>query len=291
MSAIIPAPFPNYWQSIKVLPTVYDESLSYYEVLTKITLKVNEVIQTLETWQADNKAYTDTEVEKLRVETTSKITDLQTQLNALSADFSSQKEYIDKQDNLILNKLNENYIALVELMIVKDTEVLNKALDVITTTDNVNRIWTQQKLDELRKLIDEVNENGFTIFNPLKGYNTKVGDAVNEVYNALRYFALNANEYDMCNLTAESYDAKNILAVIYDTESKKQFPKYFYYLFSPFSGELVSEQTAINEIAQAINNGLTANDYDVILITATAYDNLQLTAYAYDWNGKTLVHK
>ena len=30
----------------KVLPLVYDDSLSYYEVLAKLTSKINEVIET-----------------------------------------------------------------------------------------------------------------------------------------------------------------------------------------------------------------------------------------------------
>lgn len=34
----------RYW-SQKVLPLVYDDSLSYYEVLSKVTKKLNEVIE------------------------------------------------------------------------------------------------------------------------------------------------------------------------------------------------------------------------------------------------------
>lgn len=34
----------NYWCQ-KVLPLVYDDSLSYYEILTKLTTKINEVIE------------------------------------------------------------------------------------------------------------------------------------------------------------------------------------------------------------------------------------------------------
>lgn len=35
------------WCSQKVLPLSYDDSLSYYEVLCKLTSKMNEVIETL----------------------------------------------------------------------------------------------------------------------------------------------------------------------------------------------------------------------------------------------------
>ena len=38
----------------KILPLVYDESLSYYEVLCKVVSKVNEVIQYVQTGVIEN---------------------------------------------------------------------------------------------------------------------------------------------------------------------------------------------------------------------------------------------
>lgn len=38
----------------KILPLVYDESLSYYEVLCKVVAKVNEVIQYVQTGVIEN---------------------------------------------------------------------------------------------------------------------------------------------------------------------------------------------------------------------------------------------
>lgn len=43
---------PNYWwRTHKVLPTTYDESLSYYEVLNKITYYINQVIKSIEEFE------------------------------------------------------------------------------------------------------------------------------------------------------------------------------------------------------------------------------------------------
>lgn len=36
-----------FWRCFKVMPLVYDESLSYYEVLCKLTEKLNDVINQL----------------------------------------------------------------------------------------------------------------------------------------------------------------------------------------------------------------------------------------------------
>ena len=45
MAELIPSPFPPNWQCVKVLPTVYDDSLSYYEQLCKLTNKMNETVE------------------------------------------------------------------------------------------------------------------------------------------------------------------------------------------------------------------------------------------------------
>lgn len=43
---------PNYWwRTHKVLPTTYDESLSYYEVLNKITYYINQIIKSIEEFE------------------------------------------------------------------------------------------------------------------------------------------------------------------------------------------------------------------------------------------------
>lgn len=38
----------KYWTH-KILPLIYDDSLSYYEVLAKVTAKINELIQYIDT--------------------------------------------------------------------------------------------------------------------------------------------------------------------------------------------------------------------------------------------------
>lgn len=42
----------RFW-SYKVLPLVYDDSLSYYEVLSKLTGKVNEMVSVINSGYAD----------------------------------------------------------------------------------------------------------------------------------------------------------------------------------------------------------------------------------------------
>lgn len=62
------------------------------------------------------------------------------------------------------------------------------------------------------------------------------------------------------------------------------------YVDSPFTGEQITVQQAIYELASLhMTDALTAAEYDAADLTAAAYDALDLTAYAYDWNGKTYI--
>nr|DAX62090.1 MAG TPA: hypothetical protein [Caudoviricetes sp.] len=56
---------------------------------------------------------------------------------------------------------------------------------------------------------------------------------------------------------------------------------------SPISGSIVTVQVALNELASLHRNGLTAQDFDNLLLTAQAFDDKNLTAYDFDYTGVT----
>ena len=56
---------------------------------------------------------------------------------------------------------------------------------------------------------------------------------------------------------------------------------------SPISGNLVTVQKALNELASLHQEGLTAQAFDSLLLTAQMFDNKQLTAYDFDYTGVT----
>lgn len=54
---------------------------------------------------------------------------------------------------------------------------------------------------------------------------------------------------------------------------------------SPITGNMVTVQAAINELASFHQDGITAGDYDARDLTAQAFDDLNLTAFQYDFTG------
>ena len=54
---------------------------------------------------------------------------------------------------------------------------------------------------------------------------------------------------------------------------------------SPITGNMVTVQAAVNELASFHQNGITAGDYDALDLTAQAFDDKNLTAFQYDFMG------
>lgn len=107
----------------KVLPTVYSESLSYYEELNKLVYKINEVIASFdelgEGILEEAKAYTDEEIAKKFSVIDSKIAEVNQLIDEINANYDSFVNYVNNEfDALVANVNNQindlnNYINLV----------------------------------------------------------------------------------------------------------------------------------------------------------------------------------
>lgn len=134
------------------------------------------------------------------------------------------------------------------------------------------------------------------VFNPVRGEDTDIQTAINDLYEIGRSEALTAAEYDAIGLTASEYDALDLTALEYDMyglyliERAGYIKNPFHYMSSPFTGEYVPLEVVISELAALHrDDALTASEYDALAIDADYYDALDLSAYDYDWHGKTLV--
>ena len=139
-----------FWRCFKVMPLVYDESLSYYEVLCKLTDKLNDVI------------------------------------NQLSRDYSEIYEYIDQQDKFTLNSANnytDSKVSELELVINNQFTVLS---DAIKSADQKTRSWVTEQITDLTIWLEQQGQSIYVI-NPITGYTDTVQNVLNDFYN---YFNL-----------------------------------------------------------------------------------------------------
>lgn len=249
--AIGSEPLPIRWRCFKVMPLVYDESLSYYEVLCKLTYKINELIETL------------------------------------AEDEKDIYDYINAQDAIVLSNAKQytnEEVTKLQAVVANNLVVLT---NLINSKDNATRAWVTMQIQQLK---DWIERQGCTVYvtNPITGLLDTVQGTFDSFYNEFNYWGLTALEYDQLNLTAEEYDNKNLTARQYDRYARKYLWKdNDLYMFHPVTGEVVFYKNVIDFlVALHRTEGVTATKYDDQNITAENYDLLNMTAYEYDWNAK-----
>ena len=248
-------PYTDGVRCFKVMPLVYDESLSYYEVLCKAVQKMNDIIDTINSFQADYEGYTNTQVAAL-------------------------KECVDEQDEKIKALINQQ-ISILENEL--QTQV-KQVYETIGKTDEGTRGWVMYELDKVYKYIVNYFSDTMQLYNPTNGELESLGKVINNVYAALRYFGITASDFDKLELNAYEYDGKMMCAKEYDLygyEKLVESPEF--YMFSPFDGSYIYYQDIIYQLASLhASSPISASQYDAKGITSTAFVAYNMTAYDYD---------
>lgn len=264
------------------LPSEWDASISQLEMMQKIAYNINQIIQFLTDLETNYQNYTDEKVAELKAEL----------LKTLAETVDSLHKYIDTQDayywaehtkdvKRLENLITElrAYVNDVKLTHEKDVAQLNGKIDDTKayleqyTDFAVERLkeWVEEQLEKLRLEIDEVNEDGFRIFDPTTGYRDRVGNTVNNVYDVLRVRAITCGQFDKwftafdkdCN----AFKALYIRAGEFDAESYyKMYGIYDKSVNSPGSGDNLSHARALDEVMQAdAELHLTAQEFDTVM--------------------------
>lgn len=210
------------------------------------------------------------------------------QLNVRLDDFEKmiQKQFADYQVKLDaqIAKAMQDIQALLDKFQGEINGQLQLMREMIRNSEASTRAYVDA---EIQKVIDMIPEiTSVYVRNPITGKVQPIQEALDSMNNYYRYFGLNCLEYEARNWTAKEYEELNMTAVFYDFYSKERFA-----WISPFTGEWFSTYDWLNMLTGFHKeNGLTATEYDAIMITAQAYDALMISAYNYDFQGKNLVH-
>lgn len=260
------------------VPSVYSNKQSYYECLCYIGYKVNECIEAINGFTDAYKQYTDEKVSYL-------------------------KKYVDKLSSDIYNHITEVEKNIRDDMNAKDTE-LNEKINKVQTNllEKISTLniliydlndETRAHIDtEVKKLYDYINDyvpNNMEVLNPVKGYRTSLNQALADMYDNLRYYALTCNEFDSLNLTCTDFDNLLLNCNEFDLYGAKRFRvDSNLYMHSPFTGEYVFYQDVIYQLAELhFDNPITASEFDALLLTVTRFEAKAISAYTFDSNSKT----
>ena len=259
----------------KVIPLVYDDSLSYYEQICKLTQAMQDVIENI---TADYEAYTDTKVGALREELTNRMTAFESEIMVI---LQEQTEY------------NETTRQWVQAEIFRLETLLNEQLAYFykVLIDNVAgmKLWYFIQIEKLKEEISCLAN--YSVINPITLQREMLQDVLNQLYENMRYYAFTAEEYDSLQLTARQYEDEMLTALQYDNWGKKYFKtNYNVLMFSPTSGRLVDYRQVISWLTdQHRPDSLTAIEYDYLLLTVDSYDSYELDINQYDFSAKTLL--
>lgn len=183
----------RYWCH-KILPLVYDDSLSYYEFLCKMNAKLNEVIDTtnglVEAWEKfqaelekawqDYKSALTAEWTEYRAEMDLKYSTLlgtvNTEINAMKNDISTFKNDISTQITTFEAKVEGDYAEYtaaieekINAFIAKYNAEIAKIPDEITTLVNA---WWQNEENYNKLVIDVANAIGTTLTSGVVTFST-----------------------------------------------------------------------------------------------------------------------
>lgn len=260
------------------VPSVYSNKQSYYECLCYIGYKVNECIEAINGFTDVYKQYTDEKIAGLKVYIDNINTDIYKHIAEVEKNIREDMNTKDTELDEKINKVQTNLLSKIS------------ALNILIYDLNEE---TRAHIDtEVKKLYDYINDyipNNMEVLNPVKGYRTSLNQALADMYDNLRYYALTCNEFDSLNLSCTEFDNLLLSCTEFDLYGAKRFRvDSNLYMHDPFSGKYVFYQDVIYKLAELhFNNPITASEFDALLLTVAGFEAKALSAYTFDSNAKT----
>lgn len=125
------------------------------------------------------------------------------------------------------------------------------------------------------------------VHNPVRGYDTTVQVALDDLYASFNVFGLTAAQFDEIGLTCQDFDDKELTAHEFDSMGYKLlgYPDPDYYMRDPFSGEIIPVKDVVMKLFALHAGTLTVNDFEALDLTCTEFDAKETTAFNFDFFG------
>lgn len=292
--------FRRYWVQ-KVLPLVYDESLSYYEVLCKVFVQLEDFAKMLDDISKDvldaSKAYTDAQIEQKMLSLHHEYELFTEYVNERLAEMQETTDERFRQVNeeflAVYNRISEVVSDIDEQFVLARNDYIARD-GAISAEFNAKVVALRNEVVEsvnnLQEQIDELEFQLPDVYNIVRGYETSIVQLIYDVYEACRYNAYTCSEFDGCGLSASELDNKEITAYEWDVNGRKYIiPEGM--CLNPITGELDTYCHIFQSLAQDahIDTVISCTEYDNLELTADVYDGKNLTAYYFDFYGKAVL--
>lgn len=237
-------PLDPFWFTNRGLPTVFDQEIDYFTILSQLRGKINETITLIDELESEVTSMS-SEFESIK----SRLTAVETKLDTIEAEL---KAYIDEQLDGVEERLDEKFTAykaeidaeIVELIadltrfkaeIESEITDFDTRLDqfndyminrfqeltnYVNSTEEALRALLQVEIDDLQNQIDNLVFELPDIYNPVEGVDTSIQQAILDLYNLAQSDAITAQEFDALEITAQEFDALQITARDFDLHAK-----------------------------------------------------------------------
>lgn len=149
-----------------------------------------------------------------------------------------------------------------------------------------------EMIDYINYRFDEFIENlpdyeHLIVHNPVRGTDTTIQVAIDDLYASFNVFGLTAREFDSLELTCSEFDDKELTAHEFDSLGYKllNYPDPTYYMIDPFTGRWALVSEVVMKLFNLHAQTQTAAYFDALELTCTEFDELELTAFDYDFYG------
>ena len=203
-----------------------------------------------------------------------------TSLKSYVLDFENRNKDEHKEFDRRINNLVQNYaIILQDLARIRVLIADGDERTLILAKDYADLLLEEFKR-EFPKLYD------LYVFSPITGQIVTVQVALNELYEAYRFYAITAKEFDELGWTAEELDRKNLTALELDTNSKsllQRFEREEYVIRNPWFGDFVDFKNVLYKLVGYHIPTLNCYQRDLRELTAEELDAREYNAYYLDW--------
>lgn len=306
---------PLFFKCHKILPLVYDESLSYYEVLCKVAKSVNEVIETtnqlndnvsdinsrenqladkvneiaeeINNFETEINGKFDELVVRIEAELGEKFEDYDRQFAELKAETQAELQALEEEMKDFMEFKFPGFEAEIRALVDEQLGLIQQKFDSLED-DLKGYIY-----NELQKILEEIPHHVW-VLDPTTGEYGDIQSVINNFYNVLRYWALTADEFDSLGMTVDELEHitvngvdRGLTCLEWDMYAKlfinvdKDKDKVGSYL----TGELVElvDNVNINNMLLKESGCYECGEFDEIGGDCDTVDALNISAYRWDW--------
>jgi len=203
-----------------------------------------------------------------------------TSLKSYVLDFEDRNKDEHKDFDRRINNLVQNYaIILQDLARIRVLIADGDERTLILAKDYADLLLEEFKR-EFPKLYD------LYVFSPITGQIVTVQVALNELYEAYRFYAITAGKFDELGWTAEELDRKHLTALELDTNSRsllQRFERQEYVIRNPWFGDFVDFKDVLYRLVGYHIPTLNCYQRDLRELTAEELDGRDYNAYYLDW--------